>query len=531
MKRRTVYRLCLVSVIAVLLAAVTGYYLVESYECRCDVAGATPAGRAAKFWPDYSGTTIPPNIAPLNFLLSEPGVRHCVRIHSTGGEPIEVCGSGPKVIIPIKPWRKLLAANKGQKLRVDIFVQGDDGGWRSFEPVINTIAREPIDDYLAYRLITPIYNKWKNVGIYQRDLENFKQNTVLDNRSFDRGCVNCHTFRKNSPKDMLLNVRPGVHRDPPGGMVVVRDGKVDAVVNTKTDFNPIPAIYLAWHPSGKVVAFSSNKITQFFHSTGENREVFDHRSDLALYNIESNTVTSSPKISRPDRMETFPTWSPDGKYLYFCTAPQLPISQYKQVRYDLARISYDLKSNTWGNVETLISARDSHLSVTLPRISPDGRWLLFCMCDHGNFSIYRPDSDLYMMDLTTLKYRRLDIINSDRCESWHSWSSNGRWIVFSSKRRDGLFAKPYFSYIDKSGRAHKPLLLPQADPAFYDSFIKTYNLPQFITGPVSVTPRQLAEALHSADKQVKARLDPKLEGRRAPGATVAEDQYKPGPGG
>lgn len=525
MTRRIVY-VCIACLLGAFVAGAAGYYALRCR--RPDIAAATPAGRPARIWPDYADTVIPPNIAPLNFVVSEPGKSYYVKIHSTHGEPIDVWARDQKIVIPAKRWHKLLESNRGQKLQFDISIQGQDEQWRSFEPVTNTIAQESIDSHIAYRLITPIYNFWRNVGIYQRDIEGFDQSVILHNRSFG-GCLNCHTFCKNNPDNMLLNVRPGSKGYPPGGMVVVRDGAVANVVNTRTDFNPIPAIYLAWHPSGELIAFSSNNITQFFHSIGETRDVFDHRSDLALYRLESNTVTSCPQISQPDRMETYPTWSPDGKYLYFCGAPQLPISRYKEVRYDLMRISYDLQSDTWGQVQTVLASDKTHLSVTHPKISPDGRWLLFCLCKYGNFSIYRPDSDLYMMDLETGKHRRLEI-NSDRCESWHCWSSNGRWIVFSSKRRDGVFAKPYFSYVDEAGKVYKPILLPQADPTFYDSFIQTFNVPQFITGPVPVTQRGLAKALYCDDMQLKAQLDPKVEVTAVPGAEPG-GQYRPGPGG
>src|SRR5665647_1707249 len=103
------------------------------------------------------------------------------------------------------------------------------------------------------------------------------------------------------------------------------------------------------------------------------------------------------------------------------------------------------------------------------------------MFPYSSFPGTQPESDLYLMDLRTKKYQRLDAVNSNRSECWHSWSSNGRWFVFSSKRRDGLLTRPYFSYFDSQGQAHKPFLLPQKDPAdFYDS------LPQMIN-PVSYT--------------------------------------------
>lgn len=81
------------------------------------------------------------------------------------------------------------------------------------------------------------------------------------------------------------------------------------------------------------------------------------------------------------------------------------------------------------------------LSAAQPRVSPDGRFLVCCLADYGNFPIYQPSSDLYMLDVGARQSRRLEI-NSEAADTWHCWSSNGRWLVFSSKRRDGLFARP-----------------------------------------------------------------------------------------
>jgi hypothetical protein len=102
------------------------------------------------------------------------------------------------------------------------------------------------------------------------------------------------------------------------------------------------------------------------------------------------------------------------------------------------------------------------------------------------------------MDLSTRSYTRLEI-NSPRSESWHSWSSNSRWIVFASKRRDGVFARLYFSFVDEHGCVHKPVLLPQQDPTFYDRFLKTYNAPELTPAPVPATQRAIAHAICGSD--------------------------------
>jgi hypothetical protein len=166
--------------------------------------------------------------------------------------------------------------------------------------------------------------------------------------------------------------------------------------------------------------------------------------------------------------------------------------QYDQIKYDLVRIAYDVDRDKWGEVETVLSARDTGLSILLPRISPDGRWLLFCMCDYGCFPVYRSSSDLCIMDLKAgrengrYKYRRLNI-NSDQSESWHSWSSNSRWIAFSSKRGNGMFTRSYLAYVDPEGAVHKPLVVPQKDPTYYDSCLWTYSVPELVIEPVKTT--------------------------------------------
>jgi hypothetical protein len=151
------------------------------------------------------------------------------------------------------------------------------------------------------------------------------------------------------------------------------------------------------------------------------------------------------------------------------------------------------------------AAAETGMSISEPRASPDGRYLLFCMSAYGGFPVYRPDSDLYLLDLRSRggKQRRL-ACNSAASESWHCWSSNSRWIVFSSKRDNGWLARPYFSYIDAQGGSSKPFLLPQRDPAFCDAWLKTYNVPELITGPIATPREELLRAINTGDPEHQA---------------------------
>lgn len=449
-----------------------------------------------KIKPDYSNTVIPPNIAPLNFVILEPGKKFLVKIHAPNGRPITVQSRTSKIKMPLKPWKRLLGENKQGKLFFDIYTYLPEKGWYKYQTITNTIANEKIDPYLVYRFMRPIYNWWKSIGIYQQNLENYKNSVVFHGSSFGNGCLNCHTFLNNTPEKMTIGIRSANY----GSATLISSDNTVNKIGAKWG-------YTSWHPSGKLAAYSLNKVRQFFHTIGvEIRDVVDLDSAIAYYITDSHSVKTIPALSEKDRLETYPTWSPDGKYLYYCSAPilwqdrnKMPPENFDQVRYDLMRISYDLQNDQWGQPETVLSSKETGLSILLPRISPDGNFLVFAMCDYGCFPIYRTSSDLYIMNLKTGQYKKMPV-NSEYSEAWHSFSTNSRWMAFSSKRCGGLFTRTYFTYIGKNGSASKPFILPQKDPTYYDSLLQTYSVPELITEPVQVSSRALARATRSADK-------------------------------
>ncbi|MBN1482697.1 hypothetical protein EH223_11960 [candidate division KSB1 bacterium] len=427
--------------------------------------------------PDYRDILLPPNIAPLNFIIKEEGEAYKV-IFSADQKRIEVNSRNGTIQIPIKKWRKFLKAASGASCTLDIFVKKGRNHWEKYKTITNRVASQPIDSHVVFRLINPGYVLWWDLGIYQRDLTTFRQSAVLSNRLTKQNCMNCHAFCLNNPNSMMLHMRAQL-----GGTMLIQNGEIKKM-NTGTPYTMSAGVYPAWHPGGKHIAFSVNKIFQNFHAHADKSTyVYDTASDLVIYDIEKNQITTSPKVSTK-RLENLPTWDPNGKDLYFISAPEfVNNSGYDTIRYDLMRTTYDINTNEWGKVRPVLTAEATGQSITFPKVSPKGRFLMFTMSEHGYFTIYTRSSDLWLYDLTQNHYRKLEV-NSDDVDSYHSWSSDGKWFVFASKRKDGLCARLYFSYLDEQGHASKPFLLPQKNPRYYETYLLNYNVPELITGPV-----------------------------------------------
>ena len=472
------------------------------------------AHRRAATYPDYADAVIPPNVAPFNLKVLESGRKFCLRISGSAGAPIETFSGSGIMRIPVDRWRDLLKANSGRAIRMDVYAKGD-AGWMHFDAAQNRIATDEIDPYVVYRYIPPIYDKWGQISLRQRDLRSFEERVIFDNerskdesgKTVENGCVNCHTFLNHRTTQMLAHFRPSGAPGQIPAMILVRGQRAEKV-DTRAGGQGA-ASYPTWHPSGKLLAFSRNSLLQIFHTAGlEVREVVDRDSDLGLYDVDTGKVFTVPQISRPDRLETWPTWSPDGRYLYFSSARQLstdrknPPPDWETIQYDLDRVSFDIATGKWGEVETVVAAAQLGRSISLPQVSPDGRYLMFTGHDHGSFPIFQPSADLYLVDLSGIKSlpateRRLDEINSDRADSYHSWSSNGRWVIFSSKREDGMFTRLYLTHLEADGRFGKPFVMPQQDPDFYGRCLMAFNRPELIAEPVAVSAGELTRAINS----------------------------------
>ena len=457
--------------------------------CRPQISGNF--GSQPDIFPDYRDVTVPVNIAPMNFeMLSDEGLRWRVVIRGVSDSLIIRSDDG-LISFRMGQWRRLLQENAGGQLSVEVLEKREDG-WYAYLPFIVHISEDEIDPYIAYRLIPPGYSLWREMSIRQRNLETFREKTIYSNTQGKGNCVNCHSFCDRDPDRMLFHMRAEL-----AGTYIFRDGMQEKL-DTKTDQTISALVYPYWHPSGKFVTFSVNRTNQLLHTTDPNRiEVFDEASDVVVYDIDNHQIVTSDLLSSEASFETFPTFSPDGRSLYFCSSKAVePMPErYKDVRYSLCRIAFDPETCSFGSkVDTLYNAETLGGSVSFPRISPDGRHLVFTLSGYGNFSIWHKDADLYVADLQVGTVKPMTALNSDDVESYHSWSSDSRWMVFSSRRDDGHYTKPYISYVDAEGNARKPFLLPQKDPKkYYGMLMFSYNIPEFVSDRIDLDGREIVK--------------------------------------
>ncbi|MDR1624439.1 MAG: hypothetical protein LBS04_05645 [Tannerellaceae bacterium] len=481
MNNKTKKKAARIALICTLAACLPGLGFIL-FSCGNKPDHAVAVSELPHIFPDYTGVTIPVNIAPLNFRV-EGEVKSCYAVFAGKNGNSFSCSGKNNIRIKPGEWKKLLADNAGQPVSVTVFTRSYDGKWTRWQPFNLYVNSDPIDNHLVYRLIEPGYEKWHITGIYQRDLETFMEKPLIKNDMTDYNCINCHSFCGGDPKQMMFHMR-ATH----GGTYIINGENIQKL-NTQTEQTISHLTYPYWHPSGKYLATSVNDIKQFFHAVKELKmEVFDLESDVVVYDIENKAILSAASLITKDTFETFPAFSPDGKSLYYCSAPALPMpKQYDSIRYAILRVDFnDAHGRIGTQVDTVIP--NTKYSASFPRISPDGRFLMYTETGYGQFPIWHKDAEIRMIDLTNKQPIDMSALNSDDTESYHSWSTNSRWVVVSSRRDNGVYTLPYFVHIDEQGNPSKPFVLPQEHPDTYDYSLYSYNLPELVNGEVTINP-------------------------------------------
>jgi len=433
--------------------------------------------RMPSIYPDYIGVTVPVDIAPLNFNIASDTLVEVVDVVVKGANGGEIHSNGAWAKFDIDEWHGLLEKNKGAHLDVTVAVR-IEGKWYQYNDFQINVSSYPVEEWgLTYRRIAPGYEVFSSMGLYQRELSSFDEYAIIENTQVPGMCVNCHTANRTNPDNFVFHVRGG-H----GATMIQRDGKREWL-KARNDSLGGSMVYPYWHPSGKYCAFSTNQTRQGFHIGGKERiEVFDQSSDIFVYDVEKHEIIMDTLIATTDYSENCPVFSPDGKTIYFTTCLQQEYPRnYKKEQYNLCSIAFDPDKGTYGDkVDTLFNAVKREKSVTWPRPSYDGKYLLFTLIDYGYFSIWHDESEQWMLDLATGEAHPIESLKSNKADSYHNWSTNSHWIVFTSRRGDGLYTRLYLAEVNDKGEVSKPFLLPQENPwEYYSEQLHSYNTPDF----------------------------------------------------
>ena len=448
-------------------------------------------------YPDYIGVTIPTDIAPLNFCMTNDSVS-AMDVTVKGSRQGSLHINGDFADFAETEWRKLLEDNRDGQLTVTVCAK-KDGQWLQYSDFTIYVSPIPLEEWgITYRRIAPGYEMYGQMGLYQRNLANFEETALLENKAIDGNCLNCHTANRTNPDQYVFHVR-GEH----GATAIHRNGQVE-MLQARNDSLGGTMVYPYWHPGGRYCAFSTNKTSQMFHTAGNKRiEVYDSSSDVFVYDTETHAILADTLIMKKYWAENSPAFSPDGKWLYFTTARrQIYPTDYDKERYSLCRVSFDEATGKIGEqADTLISADATGKSVTWPRPSYDGRYIMYTQTDYGYFSVWHPEADLWLLDLQTGQTRPMDEVNSKRAESLHNWTTNSRWFLFTSRRDDGLYTRVYLASIDEQGQTTKPFLLPQQNPKhYYRHSLYSFNTPDFTASPVKTDSKQMERLLKSSNR-------------------------------
>ena len=224
----------------------------------------------------------------------------------------------------------------------------------------------------------------------------------------------------------------------------------------------------------------------FYENYGFGQVFYPTRGVLAWYSKETGKLQPLPGADDPNYVQTSAFWSPDGKYLIYSRAaardpypPGYKRSMYAndpnetQVQYDLYKIPFN--DGKGGTAERIVGASENGMSNNFPKVSPDGKWIIFVQCKNG--LLMRPDSKLYIVPFEGGEARPLES-NLPVMNSWHTFNPNGRWLAFSSKS-PSLYTHLYLTHIDDQGHASPPVVVENATASN-----RAVNIPEFVNlGP------------------------------------------------
>jgi hypothetical protein len=446
--------------------------------------------------PYPSGATIPINICPLNLSYSKRATTIITVIDSCQKTIYSEKEFFRKQFKPSeKKWRKWLSEAAGGQ--IEICHKNVKHIW--------FIAADPIDRFIFYRK-TFLNEDTRKMFVEERDIENFNERILIDNSKMQNTCINCHNGKNNNINYSLLHVRNySINQSSSHvGTYLIRNGKASKIRLNKLPPPYNKLVYWDFNPTQEIIAFSTNVMggAITYQKNGHPEDfMIDTLGMIVLYDIKEDTFITNPEFS--DTAEySFPTWDSSGKILYYCKGPKRKTEKPWEFLFDLCSVSFDSETGTFGKETIIFPFSQCGVSVTIPKIIPNTNKIIVTVHKSSGSIPLLTDGDYYILDLdktqdssfqigTTPQSRRTctvpqgkyakiteaESINTSDHEKYHSFSSNGRWMIFSSGRLAGEMSVPHIVYVDKNGQFGKPFALPQKSPTYYTSSLWSYVYP------------------------------------------------------
>jgi hypothetical protein len=381
------------------------------------------------------------------------------------------------------------------------------GASRDYEKISLSISRDSVGAPILYRQMPiPFILAEKRLDSMNFMLINIgsKHRPHVAMRGFPV-CGNCHSFSGDG-RTIGLDLDAGL-RDKGGYFV--------SEVKDTILFNPDN--YMSWSkiekrrtfglfskvsPDGRyiVTTLKDRVVMKNFPVNPVENIVFSQlffpvNGHLAVYDRQEHTLKELPGANMEEYVQSNATWTPDGKNIVFCRAKALPrdsniyeiniqdedlidqfVKRKKTVKYDICIIPFN--NGNGGEAVPIKGASENGRSNYFPAVSPDGKWLAFCQAE--NFMLLMPDSRIYIVPLKGGKSQMLNS-NLSRMNSWHAWSPNSKWIVYSSKGLS-LYTDMFLTHIDENGRDGIPVLVDKARVPY-----RVINYPEFINRKADYT--------------------------------------------
>ncbi len=469
-------------------------------------AAAANGGKLHIAYP-LDGTLFPPEIVAPTFVWKD-GSRNAslwfVVVDLTGeGEVVRASTQLPRWRPSEDEWARIKQASVHAD--AEIFIAGvnreEPANIVSAARVRIRTSTDEVKDSLFYREVPlpflsavrdPSRIRWRFGSISSQSAPPI----VLENLPV---CGNCHSFSANGGV-LGLDVDYGNDKGaytvmPVGKEMVMNDSNIITWADYRRDDDELTFGLLSQvSPDGRYV-ISTVKDRSVFVATPEiefSQLFFPVKGILVVYDRETKSFRALPGADDPEYVQSNPSWSPDGKYIVFARSKAYKVSstvdknsvlldetdvpefvtEKKPFRYDLYRIPFN--DGNGGVAQPLEGAANNGMSNYFAKYSPDGKWIVFCKAN--SYMLLQPDSELYIIPAEGGEARRLTY-NTSRMNSWHSWSSNSRWLVFSSKVN-----RPYtqllLTHIDDNGNDSPPVLLER-----FTAEDRAANIPEFVDLP------------------------------------------------